>query len=109
MQRRHFLGALAGSAVYPLAARAQWSVMPISGLMAEEAQSIAQEAYIYLYPLVIMDATRKHFSNIEAGKKVWSRINEHAFARAHVPTSHVTECHSPQLRYTLSVELARFG
>jgi len=33
-----------------------------------EARSIAQEAYIYFYPLVIMDVSRKHFTNIEAGK-----------------------------------------
>jgi hypothetical protein len=33
-----------------------------------DAQSIAQEAYTYFYPLVIMDVSRKHFTNIEAGK-----------------------------------------
>jgi len=33
-----------------------------------EAQAIAQDAYIYFYPLVIMDVSRKHFTNIEAGK-----------------------------------------
>jgi hypothetical protein len=33
-----------------------------------EVQAIAQEAYIYFYPLVIMDVSRKHFTNIEAGK-----------------------------------------
>ena len=32
-----------------------------------EAAAIAQEAYIYFYPLVIMDVSRKHFTNIEAG------------------------------------------
>ena len=38
-------------------------------LTAQEAQNIALEAYIYFYPLVIMDVTRKHFTNIEADKK----------------------------------------
>jgi hypothetical protein len=37
-------------------------------LTAIEAQVLAQEAYIYFYPLVIMDISRKHFTNIEAGK-----------------------------------------
>jgi hypothetical protein len=34
-----------------------------------EANEIAVEAYIYFYPLVTMDVTRRIFTNIEAGKK----------------------------------------
>jgi hypothetical protein len=33
-----------------------------------EAQSIAQQAYVYFYPLVTMDVTRKQLTNVEAGK-----------------------------------------
>src|SRR5262249_11165358 len=32
---------------------------------AEEAQAIAQEAYVYLYPLVLMDITRKQLINLD--------------------------------------------
>src|SRR5262249_7604342 len=98
----HLLDALAAkeracnggiSSVSWVAARAQRSVMPISVLTAEEAQSIAQEAYIHLYPLVIMDVTRKHFSNIEAGKR-FGRGPMNTFshgARSHRPRCLSTE------------------
>jgi len=68
MRRRDFFGLLGGAAAQPLAPWAQQSVMPTT-LTAQEAQNIALEAYIYFYPLVIMDVTRKHFTNIEADKK----------------------------------------
>jgi hypothetical protein len=69
MQRRDFLGVMGGPAVWPLAARAQQSALPLNGLTADEAESIAQEAYTYFYPLVLMDVSRKHFTNIEPDKR----------------------------------------
>ena len=36
--------------------------------MADELGTIAQEAYIYLYPLVTMDLTRRQLTNIESGR-----------------------------------------
>src|SRR5471030_1062541 len=35
----------------------------------EEAHAIAVDAYIYFYPLLTMDITRKQFTNIEPGKE----------------------------------------
>ena len=88
MQRRDFLGALIDAAAWPLVTRAQQPVMPIVGLTAEDAQSIAQEAYVYFYPLVIMDVTRKYFSNIEAGKKFGrGPMNKFSHARTFPPAT----------------------
>lgn len=35
----------------------------------KEAYDVALEAYVYFYPLVLMEATRKQCTNLEAGKK----------------------------------------
>jgi hypothetical protein len=39
-------------------------------LTPEQAQTIATDAYIYLYPLVTMDVTRKQMTNLPAGKQL---------------------------------------
>jgi hypothetical protein len=36
----------------------------------QDAQAIAVEAYLYFYPLVMMDVTRRQMTNAEAGKQV---------------------------------------
>src|SRR5262249_16854767 len=89
MQRRKFIALAVGAAgAWPLAARAQRSVIPVIGLKAEQAESIGQEAYIYFYPLVIMDITRKHFTNIAAGKKFGrGPMNTFAHARTFPPAT----------------------
>jgi hypothetical protein len=38
-------------------------------LTQEQAHAIAMDAYVYFYPLITMDVTRKQFTNIEAGKE----------------------------------------
>jgi hypothetical protein len=68
MKRREFVTLICGAIASPFAARAQQSPMPATGLRDEEAQSIAREAYIYFYPLVLMDVSRKRFTNIESNK-----------------------------------------
>ncbi|NUT76223.1 DUF1254 domain-containing protein [Pseudomonas sp. C1C7] len=54
---------VAASAMLPLAAQAQ------SKLTAEQAHAIGVDAYVYFYPLLTMDITRKQFTNIEPGKE----------------------------------------
>jgi hypothetical protein len=68
MQRREFLGGLLGAAAWPLAAQAEQSMLPLTGLTSPDIETIAQEAYTYFYPLVLMDITRKYFTNVEPGK-----------------------------------------
>jgi len=43
---------------------------PSRAVTAEEARSIAVEAYLYFYPLLSMEITRQQGTNIEAGKAV---------------------------------------
>ena len=40
-----------------------------AGITEEEARAIAVDAYLYFYPLVTMDLTRKQSTNIEPGKE----------------------------------------
>ena len=41
-----------------------------TAITEQEAQGIAVDAYVYLYPLVTMDVTRRQFTNIEPGKEI---------------------------------------
>lgn len=54
---------VAAAAIFPLASHAQ------SKITAAEAHAIGVDAYIYFYPLLSMDITRKQFTNIEPGKE----------------------------------------
>ncbi len=54
---------VAAAAIFPLASHAQTKIT------AAEAHAIGVDAYIYFYPLLSMDITRKQFTNIEPGKE----------------------------------------
>ncbi|HEY5807670.1 MAG TPA: DUF1254 domain-containing protein [Povalibacter sp.] len=43
--------------------------METTGISEQEARAIGIDAYIYLYPLLSMDITRKQFTNIAPGKE----------------------------------------
>ena len=69
--RRRYLAcwiALAGWLILALAA-VPASAQPLS---EEEARAIGVDAYVYFYPLVTMDVTRRQMTNIEPGKKFGS-------------------------------------
>ncbi len=41
-----------------------------TAITEQEARALAVDAYLYFYPLVTMDLTRRQFTNIEAGKEL---------------------------------------
>lgn len=41
-----------------------------SSISEQEARAIAVDAYLYFYPLILMDLTRKQSTNIEPGKEI---------------------------------------
>jgi hypothetical protein len=57
-----------------------------SSITAQEAHAIGVDAYLYLYPLVIMDITRKQSTNIETGKEFGKGpMNEFTSVAAYPP------------------------
>lgn len=58
------LGLFLGAS-FPIVVRAQSAS---AAMTEQEAHAIAVEAYLYFYPLVSMDITRKQFTNVEPGK-----------------------------------------
>ncbi len=97
MNRRTFtltLGLLLGSAL-TIPAMAQSASTPIT---EAEAHAIAVDAYIYFYPLLSMDISRKTFTNVEPGKEAgnflvtppgWNGTVPAGMSRIDAPTPHV--------------------
>jgi hypothetical protein len=55
-------------AIAELASFSYPAISHASPITSEEAHAIAVDAYVYFYPLVTMDITRQHLTNVEAGK-----------------------------------------
>ena len=54
-----------------------------SVLAADRAHEIGVEAYIYAYPLVMMEITRRVSTNVEAAKGMHAPMNQFAHIRAY--------------------------
>jgi hypothetical protein len=65
--KRTAFSALFGTACLALLAAPAWGESAIS---EQEAHAIAVDAYLYFYPLITMDLTRKQSTNIEPGKEI---------------------------------------
>ncbi len=70
MLMRGFAKSTIGFAAASTVAASALATSPEHGqsVSAKEAAEIAQEAYIYLYPLLTMDVSRRQLTNIEPGK-----------------------------------------
>ncbi len=57
-----------------------------AALSAQEAEEIGVNAYLYFYPLVTMDVTRRQMTNLESGKKPgYGPMNEFSHVREYPP------------------------
>ena len=70
-----------GTAITPAVAQAKAAANPL------DPQAIAVEAYAYLYPMVLMDITRKQMMNVEKwdGKGISAPMNTYGHFRAFPP------------------------
>ncbi|MCE6970539.1 DUF1254 domain-containing protein [Cereibacter sphaeroides] len=63
--------------------RSDTAVAPAAAIADREASDIALEAYVYLYPLVTMEVTRRQLTNVEPGKGFGGPMNTFANIRAY--------------------------
>lgn len=77
-------------------------------LSAQEAHDIAVDAYIYVYPLITMDITRKQMTNLEAGKEIGKGpMNGFSHVPAYPPADTKVVVRPNFDRSSLSKDLAR--
>jgi hypothetical protein len=60
--------------------------MDSTAMSADEAQALGVEAYVYFFPLVVMDLTRRQMTNLEAGERpAFGPANAFAHVRTFPP------------------------
>jgi hypothetical protein len=86
--------------VHTEAAEAQASVSE------EEAFAIGVDAYLYFYPLVTMDVTRKQSTNIEPGKELGKGPMNTFVNIPEYPPNHDEDRSSAEFRHGLLIRVA---
>jgi hypothetical protein len=65
----HALRTLVGATLVALGLSAPMAASAQTSVSEQEAHAIGVDAYLYFYPLLTMDITRKQFTNVEPGKE----------------------------------------
>ena len=77
---RAAMGAVGGAAMTAaaiLTAATPGGPLQAAEITEAEAQAIGVDAYVYFYPLITMDVTRRQLTNVEPGKVGDRRADEH--------------------------------
>jgi hypothetical protein len=73
----------------------------MTAINRQEAYEIGIEAYTYLYPLVLMDATRRQAVNVEAGKFI-GRGPMNTFSNVRTfPPCRLPRCRATEFRHAV--------
>jgi hypothetical protein len=72
----------------------------------DEAEAIAQEAYVFLYPLITMDVTRKQLINLDPKVSPVGGPANGIHSRAHISTRRDEERRPSEFRHALFERVA---
>ena len=105
--RRFSVGTLSLGLCLGVAASAVMSTgVKAASITEQDAQSIARDAYLYFYPLVTMDVTRKQLTECRARERA-RRADEHFVQRSGVSHRRLKQVVSAQFRHAVFLWLAR--